>query len=91
MTAKPRLDRAWSHTLARRTHPRFPLTPLAYVLICVHAIMAEHSLGTQGDVWDTQWDMALALTGAIVSQLLLSRVHTAQLGRLVGVERQPLC
>ncbi len=26
-------------------------------------------LGTQGDVWDTQWDMALALTGAIVSQL----------------------
>ena len=44
-------------------------------------------LGTQGDVWDTPWDMALALTGAIVSQLLLSRVHTAQLGRLAGVER----
>lgn len=37
-------------------------------------------LGTQGDVWDTQWDMFLAMCGAILSQLLLSRLHDRELG-----------
>lgn len=32
-------------------------------------------LGTQGDVWDTQWDMFLATSGAIISLLLLTRIH----------------
>lgn len=32
-------------------------------------------LGTQGDVWDTQWDMFFALIGSISSLLLLTRVH----------------
>ncbi len=36
-------------------------------------------LGTQGDVWDTQWDMFLAGCGAIAAQLLLARVHDRQL------------
>jgi len=45
---------------------------------------AEAFLGTQGDVWDTQWDMFLALMGAIVAQLLLARPHDRQLGRLGG-------
>lgn len=36
-------------------------------------------LGTQGDVWDTQWDMFLCLLGAISALLLLSRVHDRQL------------
>jgi putative membrane protein len=36
-------------------------------------------LGTQGDVWDTQWDMFLAGCGAVAAQLLLGRVHDAQL------------
>lgn len=36
---------------------------------------ADHFLGTQGDEWDTQWDMFLALVGAIVSQGLFSRLH----------------
>lgn len=38
-------------------------------------------LATQGDVWDTQWDMFLALLGAIASLLLLSRLHDRQLAR----------
>lgn len=38
-------------------------------------------LATQGDVWDTQWDMFLALLGAIASLLLLSRLHDRQLRR----------
>jgi putative membrane protein len=36
-------------------------------------------LGTQGDVWDTQWDMFMALIGAVSSLLFLSRVHDRQL------------
>ncbi|MCP4993035.1 MAG: DUF2238 domain-containing protein [Gammaproteobacteria bacterium] len=40
---------------------------------------AEAFLGTQGDAWDTQWDMFLALTGAIVSLLTLSSIHDRQL------------
>jgi len=43
---------------------------------------ADEFLATQGDVWDTQWDMFLAFTGAIVAQLLLGRVHDRQLARL---------
>ncbi len=41
---------------------------------------AEAFLATQGDIWDTQWDMFLALTGAILAQLLFSRMHSRQLG-----------
>ena len=40
---------------------------------------AQAFLGTQGDVWDTQWDMFLALIGANVALLLLSRAHDRQL------------
>jgi putative membrane protein len=43
---------------------------------------AESFLGTQGDVWDSQWDMFLALSGAVLSQLVLGRVHDRQLGLL---------
>ncbi|WP_431313511.1 DUF2238 domain-containing protein [Streptomyces lydicus] len=43
---------------------------------------ADAFLATQGDQWDTQWDMACALFGAVVSLLLLSRLHDRQLARL---------
>jgi putative membrane protein len=41
--------------------------------------VADSFLATQGDVWDTQWDMFMALSGAIVAQLTLSRLHDRQL------------
>ena len=43
---------------------------------------AEAFLGTQGDVWDTQWDMFLALVGAITAQILLAKLHNKQLANL---------
>lgn len=43
---------------------------------------ADAFLATQGDVWDTQWDMFLALLGVLVAQTLLSRLHDRQLARL---------
>ena len=36
---------------------------------------ADAFLGTQGDVWDTQWDMLLALCGAVVALLTLQKLH----------------
>jgi len=41
---------------------------------------ADAFLATQGDVWDTQWDMFLCLCGAAASLLLFSRLHDRQLG-----------
>lgn len=41
---------------------------------------AESFLGTQGDVWDTQWDMFLALIGCISAQVLLAGVHDRSMG-----------
>jgi len=43
---------------------------------------ADAFLGTQGDPWDTQWDMFLALLGALSALLLLRRVHDRQLASL---------
>jgi putative membrane protein len=43
---------------------------------------AEAYLATQGDEWDTQWDIFLALCGSVSAQLLLSRLHDRGLARL---------
>jgi len=47
------------------------------------ALMSEQAsiefLGTQGDVWDTHWDILLALCAATAAQLLLGRWHDRQL------------
>ena len=42
---------------------------------------AEAFLGTQGDPWDTQWDMFYAFVGAITGLVLLTRVHDRQLSK----------
>jgi putative membrane protein len=42
----------------------------------------EAFLGTQGDIWDTQKDMTMALIGSLVSQLALGRIHDRQLAEL---------
>jgi putative membrane protein len=39
-------------------------------------------LATQGDVWDTQWDMFLAFSGAIFAQLFLTKVHMRQMRQM---------
>jgi putative membrane protein len=43
---------------------------------------AEAFLGTQGYAWDTQSDMFLALTGAVLALLLLARLHDRQMKAL---------
>lgn len=45
---------------------------------------AESFLGTQGYVWDTQSDMLMALIGALVALLALSKLHDRQLANLAS-------
>ncbi|HEY8256687.1 MAG TPA: DUF2238 domain-containing protein [Gemmatimonadales bacterium] len=48
---------------------------------------ATDFLGTQGDPWDTQWDMMLALIGSILSLVLLSGWQDRQMRREKKKER----
>lgn len=41
-------------------------------------------LGSQGDIWDAQWDMFLALVGASISLTLLGKLHLASMEKLLG-------
>lgn len=48
----------------------------------VSAEAAESFLGTQGDGWDTQSDMFLAGVGALITVLLLPRLHARSMAKL---------
>ena len=50
---------------------------------------ASAFLGTQGDVWDTQWDMFLALIGSSVAMLLLPSLHDNSMAKLPTPRREP--
>ena len=49
----------------------------------LNAQAAEAFLGTQGDHWDTQWDMLLALSGSIIAQLFLASRQDRQIQALL--------
>jgi len=51
---------------------------------------AEAFLGTQGDVWDTQSDMFMALLGAISAQLLLAGIHDRALRKMETNHQPPV-
>ena len=44
---------------------------------------ADAFLGSQGDVWDTQWDMTFCLIGSITALVLISKMHDRALQTLV--------
>lgn len=43
---------------------------------------ADAFLGSQGDVWDTQWDMTFCLIGTVCMLLLMSRAHDRALAEV---------
>jgi putative membrane protein len=43
---------------------------------------AKDFLGTQGDPWDTQWDMFMCFVGSVVALLSLSREHDRQIEKI---------
>lgn len=46
-----------------------------WVTLLVASDVGQAFLGSQGDVWDAQWDMFLALVGAAIAQPLLGGLH----------------
>ena len=56
---------------------------LEWAVAVISGTAADAFLGTQGDVWDTQKDMALCLVGSVVSLILLSHWHDKQLSETV--------
>ena len=61
---------------------RRPQAHLQFIAARANGQGADEFLGTQGDQWDTQSDMFLALVGATVALATLSRVHDRQLRAL---------
>jgi putative membrane protein len=55
----------------------------------INGSAAEAFLGTQGDVWDTQWDMFLAFVGSMTSLFLLSRLHDSSMEAASGNTSPP--
>ena len=56
-----------------------------WVVMLFYRESGQEWLGLQGDVWDPHWDMFLALTGAVMALLLLSRLHD----RSIAAVRHP--
>jgi putative membrane protein len=48
---------------------------------------ADAFLGSQGDVWDSQWDMAMAFIGGIAAVSLMSRWHDRSMENLLISDR----
>lgn len=60
-----------------------------WVAVLVSPDLGDKFLGTQGDIWDTHWDMFLALVGAILALAIFMRVHDRQLGSYMRTSREP--
>ena len=55
-----------------------------WVALIAASDVGEAFLGSQGDIWDAQWDMFLALAGAMAALPLLSRAHDRSMDGLPG-------
>jgi putative membrane protein len=51
-----------------------------WVAVLATPNLGDAFLGTQGDVWDTQWDMFLALVGVVVALAVFTKLHDRQMG-----------
>ncbi|HEX8097456.1 MAG TPA: DUF2238 domain-containing protein [Pyrinomonadaceae bacterium] len=60
-----------------------------WVAVLVTPDLGDKFLGTQGDVWDTQWDMFLALAGAVITLAIFMKTHDRQLGVYLDSKKQP--
>jgi len=58
----------------------YELLEMAVVLI-FYPDAGPDWLGMQGDPWDAQWDMTMALCGTVLAQLLLGRLHDRSMRR----------
>jgi putative membrane protein len=54
-----------------------------WIAVAFYRENAAAWLGMQGDIWDAQWDMFMALCGAIVSIVFLSGVHDRSMAKVL--------
>jgi putative membrane protein len=64
----------------------YELLEMAVVLVWYPSAGPEW-LGMQGDPWDAQWDMTMALAGALLAQLGLRRLHDRSIARAEAARR----
>jgi len=57
-----------------------------WVTLIVASDVGASFLGSQGDVWDAQWDMFLALIGAMVVLPVFSRLHDRSMAKLTDAQ-----
>ncbi|AHF07246.1 DUF2238 domain-containing protein [Desulfitobacterium metallireducens] len=62
---------------------------LAEGFVALVAGGAEAFVGLQGDIWDTHWDMFIALIGAISGLLSLSAIHNKSLALIRQTTKEP--
>jgi putative membrane protein len=60
-----------------------------WVAVLVTPELGDKFLGTQGDIWDSHWDMFLALVGAILALILFMKWHDRQLGAYGRSKKTP--
>lgn len=56
-----------------------------WTTLIVASDVGQAFLGSQGDIWDAQWDMLLALIGAAIALPLLGGVHDRSMARVPAV------
>lgn len=57
---------------------------LEFTAAMVSGESADYILGLQGDIWDTQWDMLLALIGAFLSMLTFGHLHNKAINKVMA-------
>jgi putative membrane protein len=55
---------------------------IEFVVAKILGRSAEDFQGMQGDLWDSQWDMSLALAGSLLTIICLTRLHNKILERI---------
>jgi putative membrane protein len=60
-----------------------------WVALIASPELGDAFLGTQGDIWDSHWDMLLALVGAFLALALFSKTHDRQLGTYLQSNKTP--
>lgn len=61
-----------------------------WVVITFYPTSGQEWLGTQGDIWDTQRDMTMALIGAALALLTLSRLHDRSMKSSAMLRAEPV-
>ena len=57
-----------------------------WVSLIVAADVGQAYLGSQGDVWDAQWDMFLAMVGGMISLSFFSGLHDRSMARIPAAQ-----